>query len=588
MSETRYEDRTDSVEVKLNLLQAARLSGNYELAMSLSESLKDTLTLERDRRGEAGQSAVPAQPSGRVVELPDLWAQWAKGWEYFRAITLRETVGIPRTQEPVDLLLGFPLPEAADLRRELRVARIDHDSGTLQELPSQVYGESRRGDGVFCRVVWLATVPAKGKSTYLLFSGNPKAELPDYETDLKVSGEGFGVDVSNHHYTAHLSRQMGQLERLTYRRAHGLELFAGGEGHGEPPDIDWAHDYLASNEFQKFRVTNWATCPNYEVVKGPLCVKVKRWGFPHSPVHPLFTPSRMHITVTYTFYAGASYFMKEGRMEVLQDFDINYLRDDEWVFSGYSFTDTVWVDRQGALHEGEAPQRDQDDLWGVGFFHRHSRDAFIALWLEHEAEHFDALYHCGSPVLNYNGHGQLWSRWAARNKPHFKAGALLRQRNAYLTAPYHEETGAAAVEELRRRLLNPLQVEPGDIPVKTGATSSESLARPGETEDSEDMKSAVWAALREVRDDMLYTVDANVVDMGYVYDVRVRGDTVYVLMTMPHRGRPKFRYLGNSIRERLVQVEGVGEVIIDVTWEPAWTVNRLSDKGREAMGLSED
>ena len=30
----------------------------------------------------------------------------------------------------------------------------------------------------------------------------------------------------------------------------------------------------------------------------------------------------------------------------------------------------------------------------------------------------------------------------------------------------------------------------------------------------------VWKAMREVKDGQLYTADANVVDMGYVYDVR--------------------------------------------------------------------
>jgi hypothetical protein len=64
---------------------------------------------------------------------------------------------------------------------------------------------------------------------------------------------------------------MGQLERLTLKREHGLELFSGGEGHGEPPGIDWAHDYVAAGSFQKLRITYWDACPDYEVVRGPLC-----------------------------------------------------------------------------------------------------------------------------------------------------------------------------------------------------------------------------------------------------------------------------------------------------------------------------
>jgi metal-sulfur cluster biosynthetic enzyme len=84
---------------------------------------------------------------------------------------------------------------------------------------------------------------------------------------------------------------------------------------------------------------------------------------------------------------------------------------------------------------------------------------------------------------------------------------------------------------------------------------------------------------------MLYTVDANVVDMGYIYDVRVRNGAVEVLMTMPHKGRPKFEFIGQPIRERLGRLDGVSDVTIKHTWEPEWNVNRLNNEGRKTMGI---
>jgi len=160
---------------------------------------------------------------------------------------------------------------------------------------------------------------------------------------------------------------MGQLERLNSRREHGLELYAGGKGHGEPPSIDWAHDYVDLGNFQKLRIKNWARCPNFEVEIGPLMVRCRRWGFPHSPLHPLFTPSRIHVDQTYSFYAGLPLFFKQGRMEAIQDVTVEAMRDDEWVFSGYSFTDLLWIDRAGKLREGPVTREAANDLWGVGF-----------------------------------------------------------------------------------------------------------------------------------------------------------------------------------------------------------------------------
>ncbi|MBI2502571.1 MAG: DUF59 domain-containing protein [Candidatus Latescibacteria bacterium] len=574
MAETRYDQRTDGVEEKLQLLRGAYAGGRLDLAMSLAASIKDTLRCER--QWQTGAVVGGPEASGRVAELPAPWAAWARGWSCYQVLEVAEEAGMERPEEPVEVRLAFGEDQMQDLRREVRVARVE--KGELREVKSQVDAEVCRGGVWQCRLVFMAQVPAGGQVQYLVFYGNPWAELPEYPSDLKVTGEGYELQIENNHYQAQLSGQTGQLERLVYRRPPGLELFAGGEGHGEPPHIDWAHDYLADQKFQKFRVTNWGACPNWEVSRGPLCVKVRRWGFPHSPAHPLFTPSRMHIDVEYTFYARQPFFLKDGSMEMVKDFDIDYLRDDEWVFSGYSFTDALWMDREGRLHEGEVAAGHSDELWGVGFFNRHSKDAFIALWLEHSASGFEGLHHTGVPQLNYQGHGQLWSRWAAHSGPEFKAGAVLRQRNAYLVSPYE---GPGPVEEARQCFLRPLQVRVGQLP--EGRAAQGSLARPGEAEAG--LKPALWAALRQVPDDMFYTADANLVDMGYIYDLRVRGGVVEVLMTMPHRGRPCYRYLGEPLRRRLLQVEGVGEVLVDFTWEPAWSLARLTRKGREMMGL---
>ncbi|HJN28694.1 MAG TPA: hypothetical protein QF604_12335, partial [Candidatus Latescibacteria bacterium] len=73
--------------------------------------------------------------------------------------------------------------------------------------------------------------------------------------------------------------------------------------------------------------------------------------------------------------------------------------------------------------------------------------------------------------------------------------------------------------------------------------------------------------------------------LGYIYDVRTRGNDVKVIMTMPHRGRPMFEFLGKPLRARLEQQADVSSVVVEFTWEPAWTPNLLSDVGREKMGL---
>jgi metal-sulfur cluster biosynthetic enzyme len=606
MSDLHYEPCSDSVAEKLRLLENAYRSGNHDLAMSLAESIKDTLSFERQTHGNAGAATLATDAVRALAELPAAWREWASGWTHWRAVTVTETAGLGREREPVRVDLAFPADQVTDLRRELRVARLDAASGHLREVTSQVCCPVPSGPEVRGQVLFFAAVPAHGQSHYVILWGNPAAELPEYPTDLKVEGSGVGLDISNGYYSARLSRQMGQLERLTYKREHGLELSAGGPGHGEPPGIDWAHDYVPEDGIQKLRITNWAECPNYEVTRGPLCVEVRRWGFPHSPLHPVFTPSRLHIDVSYTFFAGLPYFLKNGRMDAVKDMDINALRDDEWVFSGFSFTDPLWVDSAGRVHEG-TPAAEQRDMHGIGYFNRHSRDAFVALWLDLEAEQFDDLQRWALPMLYYRPHGHCWARYPAGGKQHFRAGTCLRQRNAYLLGPYFEPGGTAAlgqsrgdvlrgpiyadtdgvtvVEETRRRLLQPLRVETAALPTAGAATGGQPLARPGENAAAAPLKALIWQALRDVKDAQFYTLDANVVDLGYVYDLRVRGETVTVLISMPHRGRPVYAFIGDPIRERLLGIDGVREVLIDFTWEPAWSVARLTAAGRRTLGL---
>lgn len=584
--------RSDSIADKLDLLSTAYAKHDYDLAMSLAESIKDTLGHERQLQPSAIVPQIAASDFKTVKELPAPWANWCLGWSFCKPLSIEETIGIERTSEPIHVAVSFQDDQVNDLQREVRVARVDGQAGKLVEVPSQIDGEVYQKGERTCQIVFPVDVIANGRTDYLILYGNPNAELPGYTTDLTAVGEGYALDIANRHFVAKLSRQSGQLERLTYKRQHGLELYAGGKGHGEPPGIDWAHDYVDAGHFQKLRMRNWAECPNYEVIRGPLCVRVRRWGFPHSPIHPLFTPSRIHMDQTYSFYPGLPYFFKEGRFDVIKDVEIAASRDDEWVFSGYSFTDKLWMDRDGRMHEGDVPKAQQEDLWGVGFYHRVSRDAFVAIRLDHSARDFAGLKHGGEPTLQYEGHGQLWSRYPAEAAK-LPAGASIRQRNAYVVAPYAASDGGKYFERLRRQLLNPPKVVVSSSLPPSVVESGGALAREGETPEVSALKKRLWRTLREVRDEQLYTIDSNIVDLGYVYDLRVRDGNVDVIVTMPHRGRPMYDFLvtqgggrvEDGIYERLKRLEGVRDVNVKSTWEPAWTPARLTSAGRQMLGL---
>lgn len=596
-------ERTDSFEKKMKLLQDAWQRQDYDLARSLTHSLRDTVVQTQVEQENPGTSLMPASQFQTVDALPAHWKQWAFGWQFVKQISITETAGEVRSSEPVEVLMSFPDEHVSSLGRELRIARVA--DGRLIEVPSQVFGEVRRGNERLCHVLWMADSLPGQKQTFLFFYGNPDAELPEYPSDLDTTGEGFGLDISNAYFKASLSHQTGQLERLTLRREHGLELFSGGEGHGEAPGIDWAHDYVDTGFFQKLRISLWDTCPDYEVIRGPLCTIVRRWGFPYSPVHPVYSPARLKIDVEYRFYSGLPWFQKIGTMTAVQDFRAEALRDDEWVFSGQSFTDPLWMDQNGKLQIGNVPGDQQENIHGVGFFHKDSKDSFVSLFLDHSAEGLPELKHTGVPTMYYRWHGSVWSRYPLPLKD-VPAGAILRQKNAYISIPFSAADGPPSIEKMRRCMMNPLMIMSNEdaLPNDTNefaaaAQSSSRLARHGETGGSTISKREIWTALKDCKDAQLYNADINVVELGLVYDVRVRGDVVTLVMCMPHRGRTRLGYfidgsisvhptLSVPVRERLMQIPGVRQVVVAQAWHPAWNSNRVTADGRKKLGLPED
>ncbi len=77
--------------------------------------------------------------------------------------------------------------------------------------------------------------------------------------------------------------------------------------------------------------------------------------------------------------------------------------------------------------------------------------------------------------------------------------------------------------------------------------------------------------------------------MGLVYDVRVRGNTVELDITFTATACPCMDFIIADIRERLLREPAINDVAINVVWDPPWTNDRLTARGREllrAFGVS--
>jgi phenylacetate-CoA oxygenase PaaJ subunit len=90
----------------------------------------------------------------------------------------------------------------------------------------------------------------------------------------------------------------------------------------------------------------------------------------------------------------------------------------------------------------------------------------------------------------------------------------------------------------------------------------------------------VWEALGRVTDPE-YPV--SIVDLGLVYSVDVREGTAEVRMTLTSIGCPAIDMIAEDVRAEVAKVPGVREARVDVVWSPAWTKDRITERGRRML-----
>jgi metal-sulfur cluster biosynthetic enzyme len=89
-----------------------------------------------------------------------------------------------------------------------------------------------------------------------------------------------------------------------------------------------------------------------------------------------------------------------------------------------------------------------------------------------------------------------------------------------------------------------------------------------------------------VREQLLDVLDPelmiDIVNLGLVYDIDVTeaGDVVRVVMTLTTMGCPAFDGLRDEIVERVKKLPGVEAVAVELTFDPPWSKERMSEEAK--------
>ena len=80
-------------------------------------------------------------------------------------------------------------------------------------------------------------------------------------------------------------------------------------------------------------------------------------------------------------------------------------------------------------------------------------------------------------------------------------------------------------------------------------------------------------------------VGINIVDMGLIYGVDIKDETVGITMTLTSPGCPVGPQLVNGTQNVTQQLEGVDEVNVDVVWTPPWAPEMMTDDAKDELGI---
>ena len=98
-----------------------------------------------------------------------------------------------------------------------------------------------------------------------------------------------------------------------------------------------------------------------------------------------------------------------------------------------------------------------------------------------------------------------------------------------------------------------------------------------------ELENKVISALRMVFDP---EIPVNIYDLGLIYEMKIDdSNNVYILMTLTTPNCPVAEDMPTMVHDEVKRIEGIGDVKVDLTFEPPWDVDKLTDEAKLELGM---
>lgn len=100
---------------------------------------------------------------------------------------------------------------------------------------------------------------------------------------------------------------------------------------------------------------------------------------------------------------------------------------------------------------------------------------------------------------------------------------------------------------------------------------------------SETLRDKVMAAIKTVYDP---EIPVDIHELGLIYEINIYPvNNVFILMTLTSPACPSAEAIPNEVEQKIKEIEGVNDVKVEVTFDPPYTHEMMSEAAKLELGF---
>ena len=98
-----------------------------------------------------------------------------------------------------------------------------------------------------------------------------------------------------------------------------------------------------------------------------------------------------------------------------------------------------------------------------------------------------------------------------------------------------------------------------------------------------DLKEKIISEIKKIYDP---EIPVNIYELGLIYKIDIKDENKVVIeMTLTSPNCPVAESLPNSVKEKILKIEGIKDVELKLVWDPPWTKDKMSEAAKLELNL---